>query len=599
MEDTKKGEEKKKKIDFKYNLKLYFSFLVKYKLYFIATLVSVLIIEITHVADKYIFKKIIDEGTVFAAGNLTKDVFLKDLSVFAIAFLCVVITATISKWLRLHFLNRLDGNLIYDVRVFFFNHIISLSHNFHTTHKTGSLISRLTRGGRAMEHMTDIITFNIVPLIFQLIIVSLSIVFFDMMSTVAILITITVFILFSYLLQTKMQCLQLKANDADDFEKAKIADFFTNIESIKYFGKEEYIKNNYSKISSNTKECFVKFWDYYRWLDFGQTLILGIGTFFVIALPIMSFLDGKTTIGTVIFIYTVFGTLLDPLYSFVRGMRDFYTVMGDFESLFLYSKIEREVKDKKDAPNIKIKTPTISFNNVTFTYGKRKIFDNFSLNIQKNKKIALVGHSGSGKTTLIKLLYRLYDVDSGTIIVDNKNILDVKQESLREEMSIVPQECVLFDDSIYNNISFSNPTAKREEVLAAIKFAQLDKIIQQFSDKENTLVGERGIKLSGGEKQRVSIARAILANKKILVLDEATSSLDSQTEHEIQKDLQRLMKGRTSIIIAHRLSTIMYADKIVVMKNGKVVESGKHNELIKKKGEYQKLWKLQKGGYIK
>ena len=193
----------------------------------------------------------------------------------------------------------------------------------------------------------------------------------------------------------------------------------------------------------------------------------------------------------------------------------------------------------------------------------------------------------------------MYNLQGGEILIDGKNIEEFKQESLRSELSIVPQECVLFDDTIYNNIKFSNPQATRKEIMEAIRLAQLDKIVNKFPDKEKTIVGERGVKLSGGEKQRVSIARAILANKKILVLDEATSALDSQTEHEIQKALDTLLEGRTSIIIAHRLSTIMNADRIIVMKGGSVVEQGNHNTLIRKNGEYQKLWNLQKGGYIK
>jgi len=221
------------------------------------------------------------------------------------------------------------------------------------------------------------------------------------------------------------------------------------------------------------------------------------------------------------------------------------------------------------------------------------------LEIPAKTKVALVGPSGSGKSTLIKALYRLYDIDKGTITIDNTDIKDVKQESLRAELSIVPQEAVLFDDSLYNNIAFSGSHASNKEIMNAMKFAQLDKAIVNFPEKENTIVGERGIKLSGGEKQRVSIARAILANKKILILDEATSALDSSTEYEIQKDLEKLMQGRTSIIIAHRLSTIMKADIIVIMDKGKIVQKGIHQELIKQDGLYKKLWSLQKGGYIK
>jgi ABC-type multidrug transport system fused ATPase/permease subunit len=273
--------------------------------------------------------------------------------------------------------------------------------------------------------------------------------------------------------------------------------------------------------------------------------------------------------------------------------------MADFEVLFFYAKLKNKIKDKKNAEELKIRDGEIVFNNISFNYGRRKIFHNFNLVIPKNKKVALVGHSGCGKTTLVKLLYRLYDVDSGAILIDGNNIKDFKQESLRSEMSIVPQECILFDDTVYNNVAFSKQGATKEEIMKAIRFAQLDKIIKNFPNKEKTIVGERGVRLSGGEKQRVSIARAILANKKVLVLDEATSSLDSQTEHDIQSDLEELMQGRTSIIIAHRLSTIMKADKIIVMKNGKIVQEGTHQQLIKKEGEYRHLWGLQKGGYIK
>jgi len=244
----------------------------------------------------------------------------------------------------------------------------------------------------------------------------------------------------------------------------------------------------------------------------------------------------------------------------------------------------------------------IEFKDVWFRYPTRPdvwILKNFNLKIKPNEKVAFVGHSGCGKTTLVKLLYRFYDVLEGKIKIDRKDIRDVKQESLRGELSIVPQECVLFDDSIFNNIKFSNPTASRREVWEAIRFAQLEEFILNLPQKYKTIVGERGVKLSGGEKQRVSIARAILANKKILVLDEATSSLDSQTEYDIQFALAKLLKNRTSIIIAHRLSTIMNADRIIVMKHGRIIQQGTHEKLINQDGEYKKLWDMQRGGYLK
>ncbi len=491
-----------------------------------------------------------------------------------------------------------DAGLIQDLKKKFFNHILNLSYHFHTTHRTGSLISRLVRGGRSIENMTDILIFNVAPLIFQLAVVSLSLLYFDWIPAVVILATISIFIAYSYVVQRKQQPYTVAANDAEDYEKANISDFFINIDSIKHFGKEKAIAEKFHSISTKTGTSFIRHWDFYRQLDAGQVLIVGLGTFFVAYFPLMQFLNKEITLGTLVFIYTAYGNLLVPMYGFVRGMRDFYKVMADFESLFQYGKIHNEIKDLPRSQNFLVRKGDIEFQSVVFGYPQRKLFDDFNLHIKPNTKVALVGYSGSGKTTLVRLLYRLYDLQSGQILIDGKDIREWKQEFLRSELSLVPQECLLFDDTIYNNVAFSNPHASRREVLQAMKFAQLDQVIRLFPKKENTIVGERGVRLSGGEKQRVSIARALLADKKILILDEATSSLDSKTEYEIKKDLQELMKGRTTIIIAHRLSTVMSADMIVVLDKGKIVQTGTHQELIRVPGQYKKLWELQKGGYI-
>ena len=590
---------KKRTIDYKYNLKEYLSILKNYKSLSIVLLIVVLIIESTYFVDKYLFKLIIDYGTNFIAGAISKDRLVKIFIGLASAFLIVVSVRFLGKWIHIHLINKLDSNLIIDLKRKYFNHLIRLSHKFHTSHKTGSLISRLIRGGSAIERITDVLIFNGAPLTFNVLIGGLSLVYFDRSSAIVLALTGIIFITYSVLIQNAQKIPNLEANEVEDIEKANISDIFTNIDSIKYFGKELNIKRRFEEITKNTRLAFLKNWDYYRWLESGQALILGVGTFFVIYFPLTKFLNNGLSLGTLTFIYTVYGSLLGNLFGFVHGIREYYRSMADFDALFKYGKIENDITDKKNAEGLLIKEGEVEFKNVSFSYHKRKIFGNFNLKINKNEKVALVGHSGSGKTTLVKLLYRFYDVDKGEILIDGKNIKDFKQESLRSELSIVPQECVLFDDTIYNNIAFSNPKASRKEILQAMKFAQLDKVVKIFPKKENTIVGERGVKLSSGEKQRVSIARALLSNKKILVLDEATSSLDSQTEHDIQKDLQELMKNRTSIIIAHRLSTIMKADKIIVMDKGKIVQIGKHNELIKQTGLYKRLWGLQKGGYIK
>ncbi|MDP3882062.1 MAG: ABC transporter ATP-binding protein [Nanoarchaeota archaeon] len=588
----------REKIDFKYNMKVYWSFIRKYKKLLLIIIALALLIEASYIADKFLFKIIIDRGTEYANDTLPLDKYVQILFAVAIAFLSYGCFRVVFKWIYIHYLNRLNAHLIIDLKQRFFNHILGLSYSFHTTHKTGSLISRLMRGAGGIERMTDFIIFNTLPLAFQFVIVGASLLYFEVSTAFVVLLTAVVFIGYSLVILRFQKASNIYKNKCDDIEKANVADIFTNIDSIKYFGKEANIRGRFAKLSTTTKKAAVKHWDYFRWFDAGHSLILIIGTFFLIYFPLKSFLAGEITLGTVVFIYTVYGNIVGPLFGFVYGVRGYYHSMADFQDLFQYGRIDQEVKDLLHSKEMKVQHGGIEFKDVAFRYPSRPVFRNFNLKIKPGEKVALVGHSGSGKTTLIKLLYRLYDVEKGQILLDGKDIREFKQENLRSELSIVPQECILFDDTIYNNILFSRPGATRKNVMQAMKFAQLDRIVKVFPNKEQTVVGERGVKLSGGEKQRVSIARAILANKKIIVLDEATSSLDSHTENEIQKDLHELLRGRTAIIIAHRLSTIMHADKIIVLDRGEIVQVGKHNDLIGKDGLYKKLWDLQKGGYL-
>jgi ATP-binding cassette subfamily B protein len=589
----------KKDIDFKYNLREYWSFLKVYKWKVALLLLFTFLISVTFIVDKYVFKELIDRGTDFSGGLLAKGPFVDILLMLIVVFSIALISRIALKWFTQVVMIKMSGDIIVDLKRKYFNHIVELSHNFHTTHKTGSLISRIGRGAGAIERMTDVIVFNIAPLISSMIVVIISLIFFNISAAIVLIATIIAFITYNVLIQNASKPYGGYANKKEDKEKGNVGDFLTNINSVKYFGKEDAVKKRFKNLSEDTRGAFIRFWNFFKYMDIGEVIILGVGVFFLVYFPMISFLAGELTIGAIVFIYTIYGNIVGPLFGFVHGVRMYYRSMIDFQDLFEYGKIENEIKDKPGAKAMKITRGSIEFKDVDFKYSKRKIFDGFNLKIPANKKYALVGHSGCGKSTLVNLLYRLYDIEGGEILIDGKNIADSKQQSLRNEMAIVPQEAVLFDDTIWNNIKFSNPSATKEEIQKAIRFAQLDKIIEDMPSKEKTIVGERGVKLSGGEKQRVSIARALLADKKILVLDEATSALDSETEHEIQKDLARLMEGRTSIIIAHRLSTIMHADKIIVMQKGKIVQSGTHRQLINQRGEYKKLWNLQKGGYIK
>jgi len=586
-------------IDFKYNLKVYFSFLKKHLLVVFVMLLMILFIESSHILNNYFLKVIIDNATKFIESSITKNVLVEILILVGSLYLVFTIIKAAVRYFNLRLLARLDAKMMMELKQKFFNHILGLSHDFHVTNKTGSLISRTIRGSGAIERMNDSLIFNFAPLFFKIFVVSAALYYFSLDIALITIGFTLLFLIYSFWLQRIQRRANLIMNKKEDKEKGHLADYLTNVDSIKFFGKENTIQKKYADLSENTRKFTLKAWDYYNWMESGQSLIIGLGIFAVMFVSIRKFMNGMLSVGDLMFVYTTYMALIHPMFSFVHGIKNFYRSMADMDALFQYGKVENEVEESKTAKAYKVTKGIVEFKDLTFGYTRRKIFKNLNLRISRNKKVALVGHSGCGKSTLVKLLYRLYDVEKGQILVDGKDIKEYKKEALRSEMSVVPQECVLFDDTIYNNIAFSNPKAKRKEVLEAIKFAQLDKIIENFPNGLETIVGERGVKLSGGEKQRVSIARALLADKKILVLDEATSALDSETEHEIQKDLEKLMEGRTSIIIAHRLSTIMKADEIIVMEKGKIMERGTHPELVKKGGIYTKLWDLQKGGYIK
>jgi ABC-type multidrug transport system fused ATPase/permease subunit len=586
-------------VPIKENMNYYFSLLTKYKGMAILGLITVIFLQIASIGENFLFKAVIDNAEKLTSGLMSESTFVNSLFLLGILFILIFIVKVVGAWVRIYTVNHLDARLMRDLKQKFFNHLISLSHKFHSEKKTGSIISRITRGSRSIEIITDVIIFSVLPLLFRFSLIVASFIYFDLSTGLALLLTSGGFIWYSIWMQGRQQKDQIRSNQAEDLEKGFIGDVFTNVDTIKYFGKEKRIYLKYKQLSDKTYNRLLKFWDHFSWMDAGQNLILGVGTFFIFALPIWGLIKGTLTIGTLAFIYTTYVTFVGLLFQFVHGYRGFKRGIVDFNDLYQYSKVVNDIEDIKGAKAIKVTKGKISFRSVDFSYGNDKLIKDLNLTIPENSKVAIVGPSGSGKSTLVKLLFRLYDLDKGEIYIDDQDIAKVKQESLRNEMSIVPQDAILFDDSIYNNIKFSNPKATPKDVMKAIRFAQLDQLIKRLPLGVNTIVGERGVKLSGGERQRVSIARAVLANKRILVLDEATSALDSQLEAEIQNDLEKLMVGRTSIVIAHRLSTIMKSDIIIVVEDGKIVEAGTHGELLNREsGLYKKLWNLQAGSFV-
>ena len=378
------------------------------------------ILQITFLLDRFLFKLIVDSGTEYSAGGMAPDIFIQILLWILLAYGVLKVVQIFGTWFRIGFLSILDGNLIANIKRKYFNHIVTLDYEFHTTHKTGSLISRMGRGSSAAENMTDILAFNFVPLVIQLIAVAISFAYFSLATTFVVIGVVVAFIGWSLFMQNIQQSAKLEFNKKQDIEKGNVADIFTNVDSIKYFGKENLIKGKFLKLISQTKQAAIKFWNLYRAFDAGQLFILGVGTVLTLLFPLLGFIDGEVSIGTVVFIYTVYGSVVGNMFSFVHGIRGFYRAMADFQYLFDYGKIKRKVKDKPNAGKLKITAGEIEFKDVSFYYGKRKLFEDFNLNIPKNKKYAFVGHSGSGKTSLIRLLYRFFDINSGKLVIPSE-----------------------------------------------------------------------------------------------------------------------------------------------------------------------------------
>jgi ATP-binding cassette, subfamily B, heavy metal transporter len=594
-------------IDLKYNLRVLWSFLKKYRSTFFWVILIIFAIEINSFIDNFVFKYLIDQAALFTKEQITAALFGKIIVYTVLFFLGIKLIGAYLWYLNINVVNKLESRLMNDIEKKSFWHIITLSYRFHINKKTGSIISQFTRGVNKVESFADAFIFNFVPVIFRMIL-SVSVIFyFDAVTAICLMVMTLLFVIAGVYITNKQKLPQNIANYHEDNLKQNLSDVFMNIETVKYFAKEKSTLAYFGKLSAKLKDARYRFWNYFAIFSAIQTVILALGMSAIFYFSFNGFISGRLTIGSIILIYAAVWKLIPQLFGLIHGYRQFIRSSVDVDALFKMFKEKNEVRDVRNAKKIDVKNANIEYENVSFAYPKKCksgskgcfAIQNLNLKIKKNTKVALVGPSGGGKSTVVKMLYRLFDLDNGKITIDGQDVSKVTQESLRDSMSVVPQEPILFDNTIWFNIAYANPKASRKDIWKAIKFAQLDKFIRRLPDKEKTIVGERGVKLSGGEKQRVSIARALLADKKILVLDEATSALDSETEKEIQNDLAKLMKGRTTMIIAHRLSTIMKADIIVVLKGGKIIEQGSHKQLTNKQGGlYRRLWTLQQGGEL-
>ncbi len=476
-----------------------------------------------------------------------------------------------------------------------FQHIHKLSLRYHISRKTGALSRVIERGVKGLEFLLRFLLFSVGPLVLELLIIAgIMFFWFDYLYLTVIIVMIAVYIWFTIKVTEWRVKIRRIMNDQDTDANQKAIDSLLNYETVKYFSAEEREANRYDGAIKQYEKAALTTAYSLAFLNFGQSLIITAGLIIVMVMAALGVQSGYLTVGDFVMVNAYMIQITMPLNFLGTVYREIRQGLVDMGEMFDLLEQPVEILDSENASELKITDGHISFENVTFGYNKsRLIIQNVSIEINSRETIAIVGPSGSGKSTIGRLLFRFYDAQQGSIKIDGQDIRDVTQESLHRSIGVVPQDTVLFNDTIYYNIAYGLDNASRAEVEKAAKDAQIHDFILSLPDGYETTVGERGLKLSGGEKQRVGIARTLLKNPPILLLDEATSALDTETEREIREALTNASEGRSVLTIAHRLSTIADADRIIVLENGSIVEIGTHEALLSKRGRYYSLWTKQ------
>ncbi len=476
-----------------------------------------------------------------------------------------------------------------------FEHIHRLSMRYHLTRKTGGLSRIIERGVKGVDFLLRFMLFSIGPLVLELLLVAVILFWlFDAWYLAAVALTIALYIWFTFKVTEWRVRLRREMNDQDTDANQKAIDSLLNFETVKYFGAEAREAKRYDASMEGYEAAALKTSYSLAFLNFGQSFLITSGLVAVMVMAAIGVQDGSLTVGDFVMVNAYMVQITIPLNFLGTVYREIRQSLVDMGEMFDLLEQPSEVEDKPGAPDLKVAGGAIRFDKVKFGYDSvRPILRGISLDVPAGHNVAIVGASGSGKSTIARLLFRFYDVSGGAIRIDGQDLRDVTQVSLHDAIGVVPQDTVLFNDTIRYNIAYGRDAATEEDVVAAAKAARIHDFILSLPDGYDTMVGERGLKLSGGEKQRVGIARTLLKNPPILLLDEATSALDTQTEGEIKEALARAGQGRTVITIAHRLSTIAEADRIIVLDKGEIVEEGTHDVLLDKKGRYAAMWTRQ------
>lgn len=476
-----------------------------------------------------------------------------------------------------------------------FSYLHSLSLRFHLERQTGGVSRDIERGTRGISFLLNFMLFNILPTLLEIgLVLAILIKQYDIRFSIIIFITLLAYIALTLIVTEWRMIFRRTMNNMDSKANTQAIDSLLNYETVKYFGNEAWEARRYDEHLQSWEKAAVRNQTSLATLNAGQSAIIAIGVTLLMLLAAEQVIDGRMTLGDLVLVNAFMLQLYMPLHFLGFVYREIKHSLADMERMFTLLDEHKEIEDKPDATGLDAAQATIRFSHVDFSYEpNRQILFDVSFDIPAGRNIAVVGHSGSGKSTLARLLFRFYDVQSGSILINDQDIRAVTQQSLRAAMGIVPQDTVLFNDSIYYNIAYGRPNAAQEEVFAAARAAHIHDFIESLPEKYDTIVGERGLKLSGGEKQRVAIARTILKNPAILIFDEATSALDSNSEKRIQAELKRIARNRTTLTIAHRLSTIADADQILVMDHGRIIERGTHPQLLAANGAYARMWELQ------